>query len=137
MGQQKRYQQWFMQKYLVAPENESLIPDLIRYILGVYHPPNHVLCSDIIPRWAVIGWLLKSVKVLKLVDVLNIDRFLYIGQTEYMSANAKLALFFDWLFFDPKIDNIMNIGNVYIICLWKIPVKYSLPYLLQQNLVFC
>jgi integrator complex subunit 3 len=25
------------------------------------------------------------------------------------AANAKLALFYDWLFFDPEKDNIMNI----------------------------
>lgn len=31
-----------------------------------------------------------------------------------MAANVKLALFYDWFFFDPKQDNIMNIG---IICL--------------------
>ena len=67
MGNQKRYQGWFMQKFLSTPESESLIPDLIRYICGVYHPPNHVLCSDIVPRWAIIGWLLKCVKVTYLI----------------------------------------------------------------------
>jgi integrator complex subunit 3 len=63
MGNQKRYQQWFATAFLSRPENETLIPDLIRYICGVYHPPNQILCSDVVPRWAVIGWLLKSVKV--------------------------------------------------------------------------
>ena len=27
-------------------------------------------------------------------------------------ANAKLALFYDWLAYNPEVDNIMNIGNV-------------------------
>lgn len=63
MGNQKRYQTWFMQKYMPATDSETLVPDLIRYICCNYHPPNHVLCSDIVPRWAIIGWLLKCIKV--------------------------------------------------------------------------
>ena len=29
------------------------------------------------------------------------------------TVNAKLALFFDWLFYQPDKDNIMNIGKKY------------------------
>ena len=29
-----------------------------------------------------------------------------------MAQNAKLALFYDWLFFNPKVDNIVNIGKL-------------------------
>lgn len=65
MGNQKRYQQWFAAKYLSTVESESLLPDLIRYICCFYHPTNQVLSSDIIPRWAVIGWLLKCAKVIE------------------------------------------------------------------------
>ncbi|KAL9987150.1 hypothetical protein ACROYT_G001407 [Oculina patagonica] len=90
-GQQKRYQDWFQKQYLSTPESQSLRADLIRYIVGVVHPSNEVLCSDIIPRWAIIGWLLTSC------------------QTAVSTANAKLALFFDWLFYQPDKDNIMNI----------------------------
>jgi len=90
-GQQKRYQDWFQKQYLSSPESQSLRADLIRYIVGVVHPCNEVLCSDIIPRWAIIGWLLTSC------------------QTVVSTANAKLALFFDWLFYQPDKDNIMNI----------------------------
>ena len=32
-------------------------------------------------------------------------------QTAVSTANSKLALFFDWLFYQPDKDNIMNIGN--------------------------
>lgn len=28
-----------------------------------------------------------------------------------MMANAKLALFYDWLAYNPEVDNIMNIGQ--------------------------
>jgi integrator complex subunit 3 len=69
MGNQKRYQTWFMQKYMPATDSETLVPDLIRYICCNYHPPNHVLCSDIVPRWAIIGWLLKCIKVLSAQEI--------------------------------------------------------------------
>ncbi len=50
-------------QYLSTPESQSLRCDLIRYICAVIHPSNEVLCSDIIPRWAVIGWLLTTCTV--------------------------------------------------------------------------
>lgn len=64
---------------------------MIRFIVGVIHPTNELLCSDIIPRWAVIGWLLTTCTSAVAV------------------SNAKLALFYDWLFFEADKDNIMNI----------------------------
>ncbi|XP_039291169.1 integrator complex subunit 3 [Nilaparvata lugens] len=90
-GNHKRYQDWFQRQYLALPESQTLRCDLIRFIVGVIHPTNELLCSDIIPRWAVIGWLLTSCTSAVAV------------------ANAKLALFYDWLFFEPDKDNIMNI----------------------------
>lgn len=33
-------------------------------------------------------------------------------QTDCMLGNVKLALFFDWMFHNPKVDNIMNIGKL-------------------------
>uniref|UniRef100_A0A182JGF9 SOSS complex subunit A homolog n=1 Tax=Anopheles atroparvus TaxID=41427 RepID=A0A182JGF9_ANOAO len=90
-GNQKRYQDWFQEKYFNTPESQSLRCDLIRFIISAIHPTNDMLCSDIIPRWAIIGWLLTSCTN---------------GVT---LANAKLALFYDWLFFDPLKDNIMNV----------------------------
>jgi len=90
-GQQKRYQDWFQKQYLSTPESQSLRCDLIRFICGVIHPSNEVLCSDIIPRWAVIGWILSSCT------------------SNVAAANAKLSLFYDWLFYDSERDNIMNI----------------------------
>lgn len=90
-GLHKRYQDWFQRQYLATVESQSLRCDLIRFIVGVIHPTNELLCSDIIPRWAVIGWLLTTCTA------------------PVAASNAKLALFYDWLFFDPEKDNIMNI----------------------------
>ncbi|XP_037957894.1 integrator complex subunit 3 homolog isoform X2 [Teleopsis dalmanni] len=90
-GNQKRYQDWFQEKYFSTPESHTLRSDLIRFIINVIHPSNDMLCSDIIPRWAIIGWLISSCT------------------NPVALANAKLSLFYDWLFFDPTKDNIMNI----------------------------
>ncbi|XP_055295338.1 integrator complex subunit 3 homolog [Sitodiplosis mosellana] len=90
-GQHKRYQDWFQDKYFTTPESQSLRSDLIRFIINVIHPTNDMLCSDVTPRWAIIGWLLTSCT------------------NPIVLANAKLALFYDWLFFDPIKDNIMNV----------------------------
>jgi len=90
-GNQKRYQEWFQRQYLMTPESQSLRCDLIRYICAVFHPSNELLCSDIIPRWAVIGWLLTTCT------------------SNVVASDAKLALFYDWLFFHPERDSIMNI----------------------------
>ena len=49
-GQQKRHQRWFVDRFLSAPENHTLISDLIRYIVCNYHPTNEALGSGIIPR---------------------------------------------------------------------------------------
>lgn len=90
-GNHKRYQDWFQRQYLATPESQTLRCDMIRFIVGVIHPTNELLCSDIIPRWAVIGWLLTTCTSTVAV------------------SNAKLSLFYDWLFFEPDKDNIMNI----------------------------
>ncbi|KAF9575167.1 Integrator complex subunit 3 [Mortierella alpina] len=82
---------WFVDRYLSAPETDALYCDIIRYICGVYHPTNAILASPIVPRYVVIGGLMRSVK------------------SNVAAANIKLALFFDWLFYDPNVDNIMNI----------------------------
>lgn len=34
-------------------------------------------------------------------------------QSNVAASNAKLALFYDWLFFSPEKDSIMNIGNTH------------------------
>ena len=90
-GQQKRYQDWFQRQYLNTPESQSLRVDLIRYICVVVHPTNEQLNAGLTPRWALCGWLINTCT--SLID----------------SANLKLALFFDWLMYDAKKENIMLI----------------------------
>ena len=62
--------------------------------MGVIHPTNEMLCTDIIPRWAVIGWLLTTCT------------------NPVAASNAKLALFYDWLFFDPEKVNNSSIRKI-------------------------
>ncbi|KAF9166105.1 Integrator complex subunit 3 [Actinomortierella ambigua] len=83
----------FVERFLSAPETDALYCDVIRYICGVYHPSNQVLASSIVPRFVLINDLFRSVK------------------SNIAAANIKLALFYDWLFYDPARDNIMNIGE--------------------------
>ena len=92
MSNQKRYQSWFTQSFLSTAESECWLVDIVRFICSCFHPTNEILSSDITPRWAVIGWLFKSVR------------------SHTVSANFKLSLFYDWLFFEHH-DNIMNIGK--------------------------
>ncbi|KAJ1961769.1 hypothetical protein GGI12_003059 [Dipsacomyces acuminosporus] len=82
---------WFAQRYLNTPESESLYCDLIRYICGVFHPSNAVLASNIVPRYVLLGSILRFIR------------------SQPVAANAKLALFYDWFFYDPQVDNIMNV----------------------------
>lgn len=105
MGNQRRYQQWFAQRYL-TPDNETLIIDIIRWICSEVHPPNHIIASNFVPRWAMIGWLLKSI------------------QNEQVLERAKLAVVFDWLFYNPKFDTVMNFGMFLLFELFLILHKF-------------
>jgi integrator complex subunit 3 len=55
-GSHKRYQDWFQRTYLASLESQTLRCDLIRFIVGVIHPTNELLCSDIIPRLVCGGY---------------------------------------------------------------------------------
>ncbi|KAK6135632.1 hypothetical protein DH2020_030643 [Rehmannia glutinosa] len=104
-GSQNRYQVWFTKKFLALPERNAVLIDIVRFICCAHHPSNDVIQSDIIPRWAVLGWLLRS------------------NMKNHVEANLKLALFYDWLFFDEKVDNIMNIEPAALLMVSSIP-KY-------------
>lgn len=116
MGSQRRYQTWFAQRYLSTPESETLVCDLIRFICCVHHPTNQILQSDIVPRWAIVGWLLKCCK------------------SNHVEANAKLALFYDWLFFLTKTDNIMNIEPAILLMVHSIPKYVDMTHSLLEFL---
>ncbi|AES92703.1 integrator complex subunit 3 [Medicago truncatula] len=35
---------------------------------SAHHPPNEIILSDVVPRWAVIGWLLTTFRRKNYVD---------------------------------------------------------------------
>lgn len=91
-GQQAHYQKWLAAKYFASAENETLAPELIRWIVGVHHPTNAILQSNIVPRYKVVGWLIGQLR------------------TPHIQSNARVALFYDWLSYSPQSkDSIMNI----------------------------
>jgi len=92
-GNYIRYQEWFRAKYLTAELSENAIPELIRYLCCVFHPDNQMLASDLVPRWAIISWLLKCCKTPQVVH------------------NAKEALLYDFLFF-PRTTEDFKVMNV-------------------------
>ena len=59
MGNQRRYQTWFVNKFMSAPEAESLFSDLARYICVCHHPTNEELSKNFVSRWSLLGWLFK------------------------------------------------------------------------------
>ncbi|CAL8074652.1 unnamed protein product [Calicophoron daubneyi] len=85
-----RYQDFFQRKFFSTPESQSLRVCLVRYIVTYFYPDNEMLASTLIPRWNVISWILSQ------------------STCPVATTNAKLALFYDWLFFKPN-DCIMNL----------------------------
>ncbi|KAG0344649.1 Integrator complex subunit 3 [Podila humilis] len=116
-GEHHKNTSWFFERYLAAPEADILFADVIRYICGVYHPTNAVLASAIVPRWALISTLLKYVR------------------SNVTATNLKLALFYDWLFYDPQKDSIMNIEPAMLLMERSFTVMRE-PYLTSYFLEF-
>ncbi|KAI9308854.1 protein-domain-containing protein [Cunninghamella echinulata] len=81
---------WFIQRYLSTSESEPFYVDVIRFIVAGWYPNNQILQSDIVPRYVIIGSMIRTIK------------------SHVVAANVKTALIFDWLFFTPT-DNIMFI----------------------------
>lgn len=117
LGSQKRHQAWFIRKFLCGSERETLICDIVRFICCGHHPSNDIIQSDIIPRWAAVGWLLKSCR------------------KSYVEANVKLALFYDWLFFDERTDNIMNIEPAMLLMVNSVPKYVDITHTLLEFLL--
>ncbi|XP_048128474.1 integrator complex subunit 3-like [Rhodamnia argentea] len=115
-GNQKRHQTWFASKFFCSPERETLIVDIVRFICCAHYPPREIIHSNTIPRWAVIGWLLKSCR------------------KNYVEANAKLALFYDWLFFDERVDKVKNIEPALSLMVHSIPHYIELTHALLEFL---
>ena len=49
----------------------------------------------------------------------------FILQSNVAASNAKLSLFYDWLFFDPEKDSIMNIGKMQLLCKFVVNLVWS------------
>merc|ERR1719233_559294 len=90
-GFHARYESWFQRDFLSSQESQTLRSDIVRYVVSVIHPTNEQLQSSVTPRWALIGWILTSCT------------------NQVISANVKLSLFYDWVFFNPPNDNIMSL----------------------------
>ncbi|XP_024005091.1 integrator complex subunit 3 [Eutrema salsugineum] len=116
LGSHKRHQIWFLKKFLLGPEKETLLIDIVRFICCVIHPSNEIIRSEILPRWAIIGWFLELSR-----------------HNQYIEQGVKLALFYDWLFFDERVDNIMNVEPAALLIAWSIP---QYPHITRSLLEF-
>ncbi len=117
-GHHKRYQEWFTAEYLseeVCKDPYPIIVDIIRYLIVAYHPPNTVIASPSVQRWHAISWLIRLLKA----------NFAY--------ANAKMALFYDYLFYDPLHDSIMNIEPAILLIVKSVS---KLPFISSSMLEF-
>jgi integrator complex subunit 3 len=85
----------FKKTYLSTPESEWLIPDIIRYICALDFRREVTDHPKYLQRWEVIRNLLLSIK------------------NEIVAQNAKLALFYDWLFFTEEIDTYHRLGMIF------------------------
>ncbi|RUS16646.1 protein-domain-containing protein, partial [Endogone sp. FLAS-F59071] len=79
---------WFQERYIFTPESGPLTCDIIRFMIAGWWPDNTLLASEIVPRYVVIGAMIRAVK------------------DPVIASNVKLALIYDWLFFKEG-DNIM------------------------------
>ncbi|KAL4395842.1 uncharacterized protein [Arachis hypogaea] len=118
LGHQKRHQIWFFQKFLHEPDRETIIVDIVRFICCAHHPPNEIIQSDIVPRWAVIGWLLKSCR------------------SSYVEKSVKLALFYDWLYFYESVDSVMNIEPAILLMVHSIQKYIDITHNLLEFLLY-
>ena len=115
-GNQRRYQSWYAARHVAddSPPDaaaataaaDAAVSDAVRYIVSVYHPPNAVLTSDVLPRWAALGWLTQ------------------LPRSSAGGAAARAALVLDWLFYTPAVDTFMNVEPAALLLLQSIP-KYA------------
>lgn len=106
-NQYQRNLNWFIQRFLGTPESEPFYVDIVRYLVAGWYPSNQILQSDIVPRYVVIGSMLRSIK------------------NKTVVANVKTALIYDWLFFTPT-DNIMFIGRTKKRIIYITPIKLTI-----------
>ena len=111
-GNQRRYQSWYAARHLARDGAEATaavvgaVADATRYVAAVYHPPASVHASDVLPRWACLGWLLQW------------------GRGEAVAEAARVATLLDWLFFDAATDSVASVEPAALVLVRSIP-KYA------------
>lgn len=89
---------------------------LSRFIVACFHPTNAQLQSNLVTRWALIGWLWTSAKVWRAGhggqgvsdEFHSTTTFLF--QSDWGRHAVCMSLFLDWIYFNPEADNLMNLG---------------------------
>ena len=45
-------------RFLSSKHSDLVVADLVRFVCVVFHPNNKLLQSPVVPRWALLGWIL-------------------------------------------------------------------------------
>ena len=45
-------------RFLSGRQSDGIVSDLVRFIIVGFHPNNKLLQSQVVPRWALLGWIL-------------------------------------------------------------------------------
>ncbi|KAF7119626.1 hypothetical protein RHSIM_Rhsim13G0218500 [Rhododendron simsii] len=99
----------------ITPDMETQLRFLLAHV-NLGSQKRYRAWFGVIPRWSIIEWLLKSC-----------------GRN-YVQANAKLALFYDWLFFDERLENVMNIEPAILAIVHSIPKYIDVAHTLLEFL---
>ncbi|KAJ3438119.1 integrator complex subunit [Anaeramoeba flamelloides] len=100
LGNQRRYQLWFSNNFLsvqsqignkIQNVREGVAVDIARFLLSTFNNKEIKFQYGMTTRWALIGWLLTSIK------------------SHSTETRLKCALFYDLFFFTPGRDNLQVI----------------------------
>lgn len=105
-GQQRSHQSWLAMDFLCGATSDFLVSDMIRYVVAAFHPSDALAFYNRVPRWAVVGWLLKMTKT-------------YAG-----ASTCKLSLFFDWFFYEEACGDSPLSLEPALQCMLNHAVKY-------------
>ncbi|KAJ3367797.1 Integrator complex subunit 3 [Kappamyces sp. JEL0680] len=112
------YLRRFVARFLSTEAAETLYPDIIRYICSIIHPRNSVLKSSVVQRWKFIQSLMTEIKL------------------ESVAQQSKLALYYDWLFFNPASDSFMTLEPSILIIYRSALTLPSCPHVAANLLEF-
>ena len=108
LGNQARYQAWYAGRHLAWPgagaaATSAAVVDTVRFVVAVYRPSAAVLVSDVLPRWALLGWLVT------------------VPRSPAGCAAAAAAAVADWAAFDPASDSFMAAEPAALLMLHSLP----------------